>query len=101
MQRFRAYKRGETNQFYYQKADSTYIPLVYKRYIDGNGQTATNFGFRQQLLSGFSCERVTKTQIERTLYCETDLTRFFVAAHIASLRDLQVPHGRTRTEMPF
>ncbi|MCF0074417.1 hypothetical protein LZD49_28290 [Dyadobacter sp. CY261] len=71
------YKRSETNQFYYQKTDSTYIPLIYKRYIDGNGEMATNFAFRQQLLNDLSCSGITQLQIERTNYRESDLTRFF------------------------
>ncbi len=45
------YKRSGISQFYYQKADSLYIPLVFRRYIDGDGKPATNFGFRQQLLN--------------------------------------------------
>lgn len=71
------FKRGDLSQFYYQKSDSLYIPLIFKRYIDGNGQPATNFGFRQQLLNDLSCQGITKLEIERTNYRESDLTRFF------------------------
>jgi hypothetical protein len=71
------YKQGEISQFYYQKADSLYTPLIFKRYIDGNGQRAINFGFRQQLLNEFSCEGITQLQIERTSYRESDLAAYF------------------------
>ncbi|SDF49598.1 hypothetical protein SAMN04487996_1115 [Dyadobacter soli] len=71
------YKRGEVTQFYYQKSDSLYTPLVFRRYIDGNGQTATNFGFRQQLLNDLACQGISQQDIERTNYRESDLTRFF------------------------
>ncbi len=71
------YKRDDISQFYYQKADSLYTPLVFKRYIDGNGQRAINLGFRQQLLNEFSCEGITRLQIERTNYRDSDLIRFF------------------------
>ncbi|MBO9613055.1 MAG: hypothetical protein J7619_10195 [Dyadobacter sp.] len=71
------YKRNEVSQFYYQKGDSLYTPLVFKRYIDGNGQRAINFGFRQQLLNELSCEGITQLQIERTSYRESDLVSYF------------------------
>lgn len=71
------YKQNEVSQFYYQKADSLYTPLIFKRYIDGNGQRAINFGFRQQLLNEFSCEGITQLEIKRTNYRDTDLIRFF------------------------
>lgn len=71
------YKRSEISQFYYQKADSLYIPLVFRRYIDGEGKPATNFGFRQQLLNDFPCQGITQLQIERTTYRDSDLIRFF------------------------
>lgn len=71
------YKQSEVSQFYYQKADSLYIPLIFKRYLDGNGQAATNFGFRQQLLNDLACEGISRLQIERTNYRESDLTNYF------------------------
>lgn len=72
------YKRGGVGRFYYQKGGGEVVPLVYKRYFDGNGNVATNFGFRQQLLNDLPCDGITQLQIERTLYRESDLTRFFV-----------------------
>lgn len=71
------YRQAGVSQFYYQKSDGGFLPLVYKRYIDDNGQTATNFGFRQQLLNDLVCERISRLQIERTLYREGDLVRLF------------------------
>jgi hypothetical protein len=71
------YKQGDVSQFYYQKSDSLFTPLIFRRYIDGNGQPATNFGFRQQLLNDLPCEGITQLQIERTNYREGDLIRFF------------------------
>lgn len=71
------YRQSGVTQFYYQKPGSDVMPLVYKRYLDDNGQTATNFGFRQQLLNELPCEGITQLQISRVNYVETDLTRFF------------------------
>jgi len=71
------FKRDEISQFYYQKSDSLFTPLIFKRYMDGNGQRAINFGFRQQLLNDLSCEGLSRLEIERTNYREGDLVRFF------------------------
>ncbi|QRR03077.1 hypothetical protein [Dyadobacter sandarakinus] len=71
------YRSGNLRQFYYQKGDSLIVPLVYKQYINDDGQAMFNYGFRQQLLNDVNCGDISQNSLSRLTYREGDLVSFF------------------------
>ncbi|SEJ02446.1 hypothetical protein SAMN05216327_105334 [Dyadobacter sp. SG02] len=71
------YRWSGITRFYYQVNGGRITPLVYKRYLDNDGNIASNLGFRQELLNGLQCKDIPGNWVARLNYTETDMERCF------------------------
>lgn len=71
------YRSAGITQFYYQLNGGRITPLVYKRYLNGDGNVVSNFAFRQELLNNLQCGDIPASRVARLNYRETDLEPYF------------------------
>lgn len=71
------YRWSGITQFYYQLNGGPVTPLVYKRYLNSDGNVVSNFGFRQELLNALQCGDIPASRVAKLNYKEADLESYF------------------------
>ena len=73
------YIYGEDNftKFFYSVTDSPVKQLIYKEYLIKANQLASNYSFRQQLMTEVRCEQTPVRSIEQIGYNQQELERYF------------------------
>jgi len=72
-----SYVDGNLQRFFYSTNDSFAKQLIYKQYLQGDDEIATNFKFRQQLWVDVKCSTTKKTIIESIDYRQKELEKYF------------------------
>jgi hypothetical protein len=70
------YTNANLTRFFYQTNESPIAPLVYKSFVISN-KIGHNNTFRQQILTGLSCEQISRKQVENLNYQKSDLEKVF------------------------
>ncbi len=71
------YEDEKFRRFFYSISDTLIQQLIYKSYLDDDGNIAINFGFRQQLWNDIRCANSTINSIEHIDYFQNELERYF------------------------
>jgi hypothetical protein len=73
-----AYDEGLLHRFFYTIDGSPIQQLVYKRYLNNNGDLVANENFKQQLFNDFKCKDISAGDITQIKYDTSPLTKLFV-----------------------
>lgn len=71
------YEEGNLKRYFYSVDQGEVKQLVYKRYLNNNGEMLVNDAFKQQLFNDLKCEAFSKQDIENLKYDLNTLSSFF------------------------
>lgn len=71
------YEEGNLKRYFYSIDQGDVKQLVYKRYLNNNGEMLSNDTYKQQLFNDMPCASISKQDVERLTYDLNALSKFF------------------------
>jgi hypothetical protein len=71
------YEEGNLKRYFYSIDQGELKQLVFKRYLNNNGEMLSNETYKQQLFTEMKCKSITKEDAERLSYDLSSFSKFF------------------------